>query len=342
MTKKLSWMATLILISLLILPAGGIGLAAGSRGLGQDDLASCLKLCRDEIVKNRADEAVAWGEKAIALAPSSAEAHYQVALAYDLKVQISSGMGKLGPAKKYKAALEKAVALDPGYLLARTRLFDYYLNAPGIAGGGVDKAKAQADEIAKLDPKAGYRLRAAIFEKDKKWDEAEKELRAGLAQDPADLNMVGSLANVFQGRNDLAGAEAVWKNFLTAYPKNADALFALGQLRLTMNKFDTAKECFIAGLALEGDVMRFRYQLGKLSALSGLDPEEGLKQLNLYLQSPPGPGNPTWADAHWRMGNIYEKTGNPDAAAQAYRKALEINPDHKNAKDSLKALAKKL
>lgn len=341
MTKKQMRVMGYILFAPLWLLAEAIGPVSGINRLGQDELENCLKMCREEIAAGRADEAVSWGEKAVALAPASAAAHYQLASAYDLKLQKSSGMGRLGPAKKLKAALEKAVELDPGHLQARTMLFYYCLNAPGIAGGGDDKAKIQADEIAKLEPKAGYRLRAAIFEKNKKWDEAEKDLRAGLALDPADLNMVASLAGVFQNRNNPAGAETVWTDFLAAHPKNAEALFALGQVRLAMGAFDKAKEDFIAGLGLEGDVMRFRYQLGKLSAVSGLDPEEGLEQLEIYLQSDPKPGNPTWADAHWRMGNIHEKTGNNEAAARSYRKALEIDPDHKNAKDSLKALAKK-
>lgn len=308
----------------------------------QSELEKCLQQCREEIQRQRADEAVAWGEKAVALAPASAEAHFQLALAYNLKLDQSSGMGRLSPAKKYKSALEKTVELDPGHLRARNLLFNYLLEAPGLAGGGVDKAKLQAAEIAKLDEKAGYRVRAAIFQKEEKWDQAEKEYKAYLALDPKETNAAALLANFYRSRKSLASAEGVWTDYLALQPENLDALLALGLLRVEMEKYDEAKENFLTGLKAGGDDVRFHYQLGRLSALTGRDPEEGLSHLQAYLGKTPPPGNPTWADAHWRMGNIYEKIGNKSAAVQSYQRALEINPEHKNAKDSLKALDKKI
>jgi tetratricopeptide (TPR) repeat protein len=337
-----------VLGCLLVLGAG-LWVAAASSPLGraqdtaapQSEMDKCLQRCREEIQQGRADEAVAWGEKAVALAPASAEAHLQLALAYNVKLDQSSGMGRLSPAKKYKSALEKTVELDPGNLRARNLLFNYLLEAPGIAGGGVDKAKVQAAEIAKLDEKAGYRVRAAVFQKEEKWEQAEKEYKAYLALDPKELNAASLLANFYRNRKNLAGAEGVWTDYLAVQPDNLDALLALGLVRVEMGKHDEAKENFLAGLKAGGGDVRFHYQLGRLSALTGRDPEEGIEHLQAYVQTPPPPGNPTWADAYWRMGNIYEKTGNKDAAVQSYQKALEINPEHKNAKDSLKALGKK-
>ena len=307
----------------------------------QSELDEYLQKCREEIQQQRAQEAIAWGEKAIALAPASAEAHFQLALAYDLKLQQSSGIGRLSPAKKYKSALEKAIELNPENLPARNCLFDYLLEAPGIAGGGVAEAKAQAKEIAKLDMKAGYRVQAAVFQKEEKWDLAEKEYKAYLALDPKDVNAAALLANFYRNRKNPAGAEVVWTDYLVVQPGSLDALLALGQVRLELQKYDEAKENFRAGLKAANDDPRFHYQLGRLSALTGRDAEEGLAHLQAYLGKTPPPGNPTWADAYWRIGNIYEKTGNRSAAAQSYQKALEISPDHKNANDSLKALDKK-
>ena len=163
----------------------------------------------------------------------------------------------------------------------------------------------------------------------------------GIVLDPKDPNAAASLANFYRSRKNLEGAESIWTAFLEIQPGNADALLALGGIQAEMSKFEEAKASFQAGLSSGGDVMRFRYQLGRLSALSGMDAEEGIEHLKAYLQTSPAPGSPTWADALWRLGNIYEKTGNKDAAVQAYQKALELNPDHKNAKDSLKALEKK-
>jgi hypothetical protein len=305
------------------------------------ELDKCLQRCREEIQQERAEEAIVWGKKAVALAPAGAEANYHLALAYSLKLDRSSGLGRLSPAKKYKSALEKTIELDPGHLRARNLLFIYLLEAPGLAGGGVNKAKIQAAEIAKLDKKAGYRLQAAIFQKKEEWDQAEKECKAYLALDPKELDAAATPANFYRSRKNPAGAEGVWKDYLAVQPKNLEALLELGQLRVEMEKCNAAKESFLVGLKASGGDVRFHYQLGRLSALTGRDPEEGLSHLQAYLGKTPPPGNPTWADAYWRMGNIYEKSGNKRAAVQSYQKALEINPKDKNAKDSLKTLDKK-
>lgn len=48
-----------------------------------------------------------------------------------------------------KSAWEKAVQLDPKTVDARESLIQYYLQAPAIAGGSVDKAIEMATEIKK-------------------------------------------------------------------------------------------------------------------------------------------------------------------------------------------------
>jgi len=55
-----------------------------------------------------------------------------------------------------------------------------------------------------------------------------------------------------------------------------------------------------------------------------------------YLEHKPKPNNPTWAYAHWRLGMVYEKLGNKEQAISEYEKAIELDPDNKEAKESLK------
>ena len=332
----------IILASFGLLAMGGFFhiFAAQNPGAGQSEFDKYLESCREEIAKGRADAAIAWAEKAIALDPAKAAGQYQLALAYNLKVDQASGMGKLGPAKKFKAALEKAVELDPGLLPARQALMSYLLQAPGLAGGSVEKGKIQAVEIAKLDEKAGYRARASVFQAEKKWDQAEAEWKSLLALEPNNFDVAASLSAFYQSREDLTKAEATLQTYLDAHPQDAVVHLSLGQLLVTVNRLDRAGEVFRAGLALGGDVRNFYYQLGKLAAVSGKDPEAGLDHLKKYLEAPAPSGRPTHADAWWRIGNVYEKMGRNEDAAAAYQKALDINPDHANAKTSMKALKK--
>jgi Tfp pilus assembly protein PilF len=44
------------------------------------------------------------------------------------------------------------------------------------------------------------------------------------------------------------------------------------------------------------------------------------------------------SNAHWRLGQIYEKTSRRDLAKAEYNEALKMNPQNRNAKKSLEDL----
>jgi tetratricopeptide (TPR) repeat protein len=58
-------------------------------------------------------------------------------------------------ARQVRKNLEKAVTLNPDLIEARLDLLTYYLQAPSLLGGGIEKAQAQAGEITKRDPDQG-------------------------------------------------------------------------------------------------------------------------------------------------------------------------------------------
>jgi len=72
-------------------------------------------------------------------------------------------------APKMKSAWEKAIALDPKNLDARTSLIQYYLQAPGFMGGSVEKAKEVAGQVLKLKPAEGHRQLGNIYLNEKKY-----------------------------------------------------------------------------------------------------------------------------------------------------------------------------
>mgnify|MGYP001564492856 CR=1 FL=1 len=79
---------------------------------------------------------------------------------------------------------ERAVELDPNNLEARSDLLEFYLEAPRAFGGGLDKARQQADVIARLSKAEGHSARARIAMKEKRYDHAEREYRAAIHADP--------------------------------------------------------------------------------------------------------------------------------------------------------------
>mgnify|MGYP003465574961 CR=1 FL=1 len=63
------------------------------------------------------------------------------------------------------------------------------------------------------------------------------------------------------------------------------------------------------------------------------------KALQRYLSLPQQPGQPSYADAHWRRGMIAERRNNVADARSAYRQALEVNPQHAASLQALARLA---
>ncbi|MFQ5649420.1 MAG: tetratricopeptide repeat protein [bacterium] len=82
---------------------------------------------------------------------------------------------KLSLAKKARKTFELAVKLDENNVEAREGLIIYHLNAPGIAGGDLNKALQQAQILVKMDERKGRTLLARLYQKKKKMSLAAKE-----------------------------------------------------------------------------------------------------------------------------------------------------------------------
>jgi tetratricopeptide (TPR) repeat protein len=115
---------------------------------GKEDAASHNLLARAYYAEDKTDEAISEAEKSVQMAPNNAEYHLWLGRAYGQKAEKVNVFKQAGLAGKVRGEFEKAVQLDPNNMDARSDLSEYYVDAPGMMGGGVDKAKAQADAIA--------------------------------------------------------------------------------------------------------------------------------------------------------------------------------------------------
>jgi len=139
------------------------------------DASAHILLCRAYYSEDHADEAMRECEAAVAAAPGNANYHLWLGRAYGFKAGHASAFTAFGLAKKAHASMEKAVQLDPKSADAVSDLGDYCVNAPGVVGGGLDKAGALAQQLLALDAPRGHRLLAEIAEKQKNIPQAEKE-----------------------------------------------------------------------------------------------------------------------------------------------------------------------
>jgi len=134
--------------------------------------------------KGEFDKAIREFKAAVKLRPNHSMAHVWLGRALGRKAEKSSPFRAMFIVGGVREAFERAVELDPANLDARADLLEFYLEAPAVFGGGMDKARAQAAALEKLDKGEGHAARALIAEKEKRYDVAEREYRAALAARP--------------------------------------------------------------------------------------------------------------------------------------------------------------
>jgi len=141
-------------------------------------------------------------EKAVAADPSNSEIALWTGRAFGRRAETSSVLTAPGYASKARQYFEKAAQLNPRNLEALTDLFEYYLEAPSFLGGGVEKAAATSERIAKIDAAEGHWTQARLAEKHKEFHGAEEQLRRAVEAAPQQIGRLIDLARFIakQGR----------------------------------------------------------------------------------------------------------------------------------------------
>lgn len=239
------------------------------------------------------------------LAPTNALYWADLGEAYGKLAGQAGLFHQLGLARKCHAALEKAVELAPDDLDYRRGLIEFYLQAPSIAGGGRDKALAQAAELTRRDPFNGTLLTGSIHAHARNWTEAEAGFRAATQLRPDAPEPIASLGLIYADQGRYPEAFTQFDRLLTLAPDH------------------------FAGL----------YQLGRVAALSGQRLADGAAALRRYLGQARLPADlPRPHHAHYRLGQILVRQGEPAAAKAAFEASLRLDPQFKEAAAELKKL----
>jgi tetratricopeptide (TPR) repeat protein len=101
-------------------------------------------LCRSYFALSNWDRGISACEKATSLDPNNSLYHLWLGRIYGEKADGANFLSAASLAGKVRDHFETAVRLNPDSVPARTDLAEFYLEAPGIVGGGRDKAEAQA------------------------------------------------------------------------------------------------------------------------------------------------------------------------------------------------------
>jgi len=224
--------------------------------------------------------------------------------AYGEKADDSSFITAAGLTKKIRVNFERAVELDANNVAARTDLAEFYIEAPGFMGGGLDKAATQAQQISPLDPAKAHWVNARIAEKKKDPATAEREYFAAIKVSPtADYWL--NLASFYRRQDRLNDME------------NAVVKAMSSDMQQSNSLYDAATLLNRAGRNLPGAASYVR------------------KYLSLPTQNEEAPA----FEAHYVLGTILEKEGDRNGAANEFRASLALAGDYKPAQEALKRIS---
>jgi tetratricopeptide (TPR) repeat protein len=166
----------------------------------------------------------------------AAEIYHWLGRAYGRRAETSSFITAPSFASKTRQMLEKSVQLDATNQEAVNDLFDYYLQAPGFLGGGIQKAEELAKHIASLDAAEGYYAQAQIDDKRKEYSAAEQHLRRAAELAPKQVGRVVDLAKYLANRGRLNESDAMFQEAIKMAPNKASLLFARAELYIQQKR----------------------------------------------------------------------------------------------------------
>jgi len=270
----------------------------------RDDAESLNLLSRAYYATERWDDAVKYGERAVTLRPNDAYYHLWLARAYGEKAASSNPLTSAAIARKARSEFERAVQLDPSNVEARLDLAQYYTEAPAILGGGLDKAREQAAQVAKYNSAKSHLILARVAEKEKQFPEAENQLRQAIseAKDPAEYWLELAEFCRLHGRPD-------------DMQKAVQAALAQPN-RPAETYFDAAGELYLGNRDFPDAIAYLRNYLGSGGMVEGA---------------------PAFR-AHYLLGQIYEKMGQGPAAVSEYQASLALASGFDRARRALNHL----
>lgn len=244
-------------------------------------------------------------EKAISL--NANQSDYHLLLGYCFSAQLDSvGFFKqMSLAPRIRAEFEQAIALNPKNIAAAAGLAEFFSQAPAIVGGNYEKALEQVKRISAFDAIEGRYVMATLYIDRKKLPEAENEYKAAIAADP----------------------------------KRSKSYVRLAMLYIAENKDADALPLFQRALEIDPDCLPAYLGIARSDLLKGEKFDEAERYFKKYLSRWPEDGDPTLANAHWRLGQLYEKQGKKELAIAEWNQATKLIPNYGPAMKSLKHIS---
>jgi len=266
-----------------------------------------LLLAKSYLELQQHDAAIKSAERAVAIDAQNSIYHEWLGRAYGEKADHASWFSAISLAKKTRKEFETAVQLDAKNFSARQALIEFDCSAPGLVGGGEDKAVRQIEQLAEMDAAEGHYAKG----------------------------------NCRRQKKDFTAADEEFTTALESNPKSAELIYDVGDYAVKRSQPARLLAVADAGKRVAPSDLREKFYRGVALVLKKEGSEEAERLLKEYAKrAPTRSGYPRPAAAHAWLGRLFEDQNKMEEAAQEFESALKLDPKNKMAQEALKRLKK--
>jgi len=258
--------------------------------------------CRVLFALEQWNDAVNECQQAVDQDHQNAGYHLWLGRALGEKADRASFLSAYSLAKRVRSEFEQAASLDPRDPEILADLGEFYFNAPGIVGGGIDKADGIADRLDHLDRVRAEELRGRIADKRGDYGTAERCFKQALSVSHHPAFEWMTLASFYRQRQRWTDMESALQN-----------------------GFKAAQHDPHAGVALfNGAAVLIRCRR---------DPALAAKMLEQYLAGNSKTEEAPAFVAHTRLATLKAELGDINGARQERQAALQLAQNYKPAQN---------
>jgi tetratricopeptide (TPR) repeat protein len=266
-----------------------------------------LLLAKSYLELQQHDPAIKSAENAVTIDPRNSIYHEWLGKAYGEKADHAGWFSAISFAKKTRKEFETAVQLDGDNFSARQALIEFDCSAPGIVGGGEEKALPQIRELAEMDAAEGHYAEG----------------------------------NCRRHKKDPVTADKEFAKALESHPESAELIYDIGDHAVKRGLPEMLLEVAETGERVAPRDSRGKFYRGVALVLKKASPGEAESLLREYAKKAPlRTGFPRPAAAHAWLGRLFEEQNKMAEAAKEYESAVKLDPNNKMAQEALKRLKK--
>jgi len=266
-----------------------------------------LLLTKSYLELEEHDPAIRSAERAVAIDPQNSVYHEWLGRAYGEKADHAGWFSAVSLAKKTRKEFEIAVQLDAKNFSARQVLIEFDCSAPGLVGGGEEKALPQIKQLAEMDA-------------------AEGHFASG---------------NCRRQKKDFAIADEEFAKALESHPKSAELIYEIGYYAMNRSQPDRLAAVADTGERVAPDDPRGKFYRGVALVLTKASPLEAERLLREYAKrAPVRSGYPRPAAAYAWLGRLFEEQNKMEEAEKEFETARKLDPKNKMAQEALKRMRK--